>query len=248
MNLAPAPDLAPDLALLITLDGTEPLTPRTVQAVNSLCERAEDADARGPVVLAVSGAPAPGTAPGGPLPLVNKWERALRRLERLDLPTVTLVTGDCGGVALEALLATDVRIAQPGTRLRPPVGPQGAWPGMALYRLANQLGVAAARRTVLFGTPVPAERALALGLLDELAEDPALALADLADRLDAVAGAGAGVVAGAGAAATAGAGEGTAIRRQLMLDATTTSFEEALGRHLAACDRVLRATTAEASS
>lgn len=206
--------------LLLDLDGSRPLSPDTVAALNALCDRAEDADARGPVVLTVTGTPA--TAPTGPLPLVNKWERALRRLERVDLPTVALAGGDCGGVALEALLATDLRIARPGTRLLPAAGPAGVWPGMALYRLANQIGVAAIRRTVLLGTPLTAERAVALGLLDELAADPAAALAGLADTLAAL------------------AADGPAIRRQLLLDATTTSFEEALGRHLAACDRTLR--------
>ena len=36
------------------------------------------------------------------------------------------------------------------------------------------------------------------------------------------------------------------MRRQLMLDAATTTFENALGSHLAACDRVLRRIPAEA--
>jgi isomerase DpgB len=31
-----------------------------------------------------------------------------------------------------------------------------------------------------------------------------------------------------------------AVRRQLMLEAMTTTFEDALGVHLAACDRALR--------
>jgi isomerase DpgB len=42
-------------------------------------------------------------------------------------------------------------------------------------------------------------------------------------------------------ALTAGvAGEELAIRRQLLLDAGHTRFEDALGSHLAACDRALR--------
>ncbi|KOG89867.1 enoyl-CoA hydratase, partial [Streptomyces varsoviensis] len=42
-------------------------------------------------------------------------------------------------------------------------------------------------------------------------------------------------------------GKDLAIRRQLLLDARTTSFEDALGPHLAACDRLLRGTAQEAS-
>ncbi len=211
------------------IDGARPLSAETVQALNELCGQAEDAAVRTPLVLRVGGAPIPATVPAPPLALVNKWERALRRLERLDLPTVALVSGDCGGVALEVLLATDHRIAAPGSRLLLPAEADGVWPGMALYRLANQAGIAATRQAVLFGGALPAERALALHLLDRIADDPSAALADTAEALIA-------------------ASDGIAIRRQLMLDAGTTSFEEALGRHLAACDRLLRrAATAAAS-
>ena len=215
-------------ALSAEIDGTAALSAATVAAVNGLCDLAEDAGARGPVLLRLTGAPS--AAPAPPLALVNKWERALRRLERLNLPVVALVTGDCGGVALEALLTADYRIAGPGSRLLPPIGPGGVWPGMALYRLTNQLGVAATRRTVLFGQPVPAEQALRWNLLDHLADAPG---PELPDEV---------------AALLAAAGPGLAVRRQLMLDASTTSFEEALGRHLAACDRVLRRTDAGADA
>jgi|SRR5882757_1224407 len=49
------------------------------------------------------------------------------------------------------------------------------------------------------------------------------------------------------AAAGLRSGREPAIRRQLMYDAATTSFEEALGAHLAACDRMLRQASSEAS-
>ncbi|MFB6891323.1 enoyl-CoA-hydratase DpgB [Kitasatospora sp. NPDC056327] len=246
---------SPEPALV---DGSRPLSPGTVQALNALCDRAEDEGGHAPVVLRVAGAPG-APAPAPPLALVNKWERALRRLERLDRPTVALVgdapwatdgtgtnevgdttggTGgtdpaeaadhpagslgnDCGGTALEVLLATDYRIAPPTARLLLPVGPEGVWPGMALHRLVNQAGVAATRRAVLFGAALTAPDAVDLSLLDDLPDDPAAALAAVAGLL-------------------AAAAPGIAIRRQLMLDAATTPHEEALGRHLAACDRVLR--------
>ncbi|MEU8927927.1 enoyl-CoA-hydratase DpgB [Kitasatospora sp. NPDC048545] len=222
MNSIPEPQL--------TLDGSQPLTPATVQALGALCDAAEDATgAATPLVVALTGAPA--TRVDVPLPLVNKWERAVRRLEKLAVPTVALVTGDCGGTALDVLLATDVRIATPDARLVPLAGadtddasPVEVWPGMALYRLANQAGVAATRRAVLFGEAIGAERAYALHLFDELVADPAAALAPVLAKLT--------------------GGAGTGIRRQLMLDASTTSYEEALGRHLAACDRTLRAVGA----
>jgi isomerase DpgB len=63
--------------------------------------------------------------------------------------------------------------------------------------------------------------------VDELTADVEGALAAVADRAGAVDG-----------------GE-LAIRRQLLRDATTISFEEALGGHLAACDRMLRRSAAQ---
>ncbi|MCZ9336264.1 enoyl-CoA hydratase/isomerase family protein, partial [Streptomyces sp. TRM76130] len=43
-------------------------------------------------------------------------------------------------------------------------------------------------------------------------------------------------------------GKELAIRRQLLFDAANTAFEDALGPHLAACDRALRGTAREAAS
>lgn len=230
-GLQNVPSLAIPGPATIRLDGAEPLTLATVRTVNDLCDRSEDASSPGPVVLRLGGAPAdarsPESTPAVPaLTVVSRWERALRRLERLDHPVIAVIGGEgasgreCGGTALDAMLTADFRIAAPDVRLIAPWGPGGVWPGMALYRLVNQ-GGAAVRRTVLFGAPIAAPDALAAHLLDQVAEDPDAALAEVRDRLT-----------------TACAGLG--MRRQLMSDAGSVSFEEALGRHLAACDRVLR--------
>ncbi|MFG2378313.1 enoyl-CoA-hydratase DpgB [Streptomyces sp. NPDC048504] len=215
----------------LRIDGRQPLSAHTVAAVTAACEAAEDLDGRASVVVHVSG------APGGPLPdgltvsLVSKWERVLRRLERLPATTVAVADGDCGGPALDVLLATDHRIATTTVRLVVPVEGGGTWPGMALYRLAGH-GTHAApiRHAVLYGTPVSAADALALHLVDELTDDVPEALRLAADRARAV------------------SGTELAIRRQLLHEAAGTSFEEALGAHLAACDRVLRRATTGAEA
>ncbi|WIM94394.1 enoyl-CoA hydratase-related protein [Actinoplanes oblitus] len=209
----------------VYIDGGEPLSDELVTSLTTAVERAEDGADR-TLVLRAGGVP--GTAgPGADLGihLVNKWERTLRRLERVAAFTVTVVDRDCGGVALEALLATDYRVAVTGARLVP-----SPWPGMGLYRLANQAGAAAVRRAVLLGVPLTAAEALGLGLIDEVAADPDAAVAAARTRLG-----------------TASAAD-LAVRRRLLLDATTTSYEEALGRHLAACDRQLRRGPAEAAA
>lgn len=208
--------------LTIRIDGREPLSAESVTAVAALCDSAEDSDDPRAVVVHVSGAPDQSWTRDLNVALVSKWERALRRLERLPAATIAVASGDCGGPALDALLATDYRIADTSVRLVVPVAAGATWPGMALYRLSRQTGAAAIRRSLLLGVPIEASEALALRLVDELTDDAASALA--------------------AAAGLAGACPGTevAIRRQLVLEALSVSFEDALGRHLAACDRALR--------
>jgi isomerase DpgB len=214
--------------LTIRIDGRQPPSAASVAALATVCDRAEDRGEHGTVIVHVSGAPPP-EAPASdvPMALVSKWERALRRLERLPAATIALAAGDCGGPALEALLATDYRIALDSVRLLVTAPGGIAWPGMALYRLSHQAGVAAVRRAVLFGSPIDAAAALAMGLIDELAADATIAKARAAQVAEATSGA------------------ELAVRRQLMLDASATSFEDSLGVHLAACDRVLRRAAVE---
>jgi isomerase DpgB len=231
MNDTAGRDTAAPEKLTLRIDGSRPLTVEAVAAVTTACDRAEDNAGRARLIVQVSGAPRHPVADELTVSLVSKWERALRRLERLPVTTVAVADGDCGGLALDALLATDYRIVTGSVRLVVPVGDDATWPGMALYRLAQYgAGAAAIRRAVLFGTPLEAADLLALHLVDEVTGDIDSALATAAERAGAV------------------SGTELAIRRQLMADAATTSFEEALGVHLAACDRMLRRATTGAVS
>jgi isomerase DpgB len=208
---------------MLRLDGSRALTAESVAELGALCDQAEDGAANGCVILQVSGVPGPGWSIDLSVALVSKWERALRRLERLPAVTIAVADDDCGGPALDALLVADYRIMLAGARLVMPVVAGATWPGMALYRLARQAAVPApARRAVLFGTPIGAAEAQAMGIVDDVAVDGALALEQAME------------VAGAAPGAE------LAIRRQLLLEAMSTTFEDALGPHLAACDRVLR--------
>ncbi|MFJ4671503.1 enoyl-CoA-hydratase DpgB [Kitasatospora purpeofusca] len=217
----------PDV-LLLRIDGRRPISAESVSAVNGVCDAAEDDPARARVVVEVSGRPEGRLPEDLTVATVSKWERAVRRLERLPAPTVAVVDGDCGGIALDALLATDYRIATAAARLVLLVDGGATWPGMAVYRLAQRgAGASAIRRAVLFGTPVELAEALALQLLDEVAADRARARALAAARAGAV------------------SGSELAVRRQLLDDAAATGFDEALGVHLAACDRALRRAAVE---
>jgi isomerase DpgB len=219
--------------LTLRIDGSRPLTAESVAELGALCGRAEDGDANRVVILRVSGVPGPGWSSDLAVALVSKWERGLRRLERLPAFTIAVADDDCGGSALDALLAADYRIMTAGALLVLPVVAGATWPGMALYRLTRQAaGAALARRAVLFGEPIGAAEAQATGVIDDVASDAALALGKAME------------VAGMASAAP---GAELAIRRQLMLEATTTTFEDALGPHLAACDRALRAVPTRAA-
>ncbi len=103
------------VAFALRLDGSQPLTARVIHTVQSVCDTAESGG--GILPVHVSGAPLGPVADDVDVALVSKWERTLRRLERLAVTTVALASGDCGGLALDAMLTTDLRIATPNTRL-----------------------------------------------------------------------------------------------------------------------------------
>ncbi len=208
--------------LVLNIDGSLPVSIVDIESVLQICDRAEDGFTTGLLTAYVSGAPSPGWTRTLNIQLLTKWERAVRRLERLNLFTVSVANGDCGGTALDVLLATDVRIAVRGARLAVSSDGGATWPGMSLYRLARQSGQGGLRPAALLGTPIEAPRAVAMGILDAVVEESGTVLPDLAAQASSV------------------SGKELAIRRQLVLDADQSSFEDALGPHLATCDRALR--------
>jgi isomerase DpgB len=212
--------------LVVTVDGSRPLSAASVADLGAMCDAAEDDDARAFVIVHLSGVPGADWAEGLSVTLVSKWERGLRRLERLPATTIAVVEGDCGGAAFDALLATDYRIMPSSAKLFVPVVDGSTWPGMALYRLARQAaGAGPARQAVLFGTAIDAATAQSIGVIDEVTGNATVAI-ERAMKM----------------AATAQGAE-LAIRRQLMQEAPAANYEDALGVHLAACDRALRRRT-----
>ncbi|MFE0045156.1 enoyl-CoA-hydratase DpgB [Streptomyces albireticuli] len=212
--------------LTLHIDSGRPLAELT-KAVDDACDRAANQEVPPTLALRLGATRAPVSA-RSPWPGrvgvqdVNRWERAVRRLERLEAVSIAVAEGGCQGAALDLLLATDYRIATPDLRLLLPVNDGHFWPGMAVHRLVNQIGAARTRQLVLWGHELSAESAHRMGLVDELTtevEDTVRAAALLLGRT---------------------AGAEMAVRRQLLLEAATTEHEEALGSHLAACDRELR--------
>jgi hypothetical protein len=99
------------------------LTARLQQA----CDRAEAPDLPGRLVVRVTGTPERAWTDGLTVTVAGRWERAVRRMERLA--AITIADGACGGVALDVLLAADVWIATSGTTVQVPVHLGTTWPG-----------------------------------------------------------------------------------------------------------------------
>jgi 2-oxoglutaroyl-CoA hydrolase len=89
--------------------------------------------------------------------------------ERCSKPVVAALHGYCFGVGLELALACDFRIAADDLQLAFPEVTIGMIPGSGgTQRLARLVGLGRAKDIVLRGRRVPAEEALALGLVTEV--------------------------------------------------------------------------------
>lgn len=153
-----------------------------------------------------------------------KWEKSVVRFERLPLATIAAVHGRVEGGGLQLALACDLRIARRDAVLRLPEVQQGYLPGMSTFRLAKMIGLGRARRLILTAAAVPAEEALAIGLVDAVVDD-----------LDA----------GVGEALAAlGPVHPVAVEvgRRLLLESFADDYEDAIGHFLAAQDRCIRQT------
>lgn len=216
-------ELPDGLGLLMEIDVTRPLAELTA-AVNAVCDDVEERSTRSVVVLRFDGAAGADRAWPGAVGIqeVNRWERAVRRLERLAAAIVAVAKGPCGGPALDLLLAADFRIGGPDLVLVLPVNDGHFWPGMAVYRLVQHLGVARARQIVIWGMDIPVAKATELGLIDQVGEDLSEAVHTATVLMGRV------------------SDQELAVRRQLLLEASAVAYDDALGLHLAACDRELR--------
>ncbi|MEU7618277.1 enoyl-CoA-hydratase DpgB [Micromonospora rifamycinica] len=219
------------LALVLTVDVTRPLAELT-DSVNAICEQVEKRVGRTVVVLRLDGTAAQSRVWPGEVEIrdVNRWERAVRRLERLPAANVVAASGPCGGPALDLLLAVDFRIGAPDLVLLLPVNDGHFWPGMSVYRLVQNLGVARARQIVIWGMDISVAKASELGLVDQVSEDLDDAVHTATVLMGRV------------------SDQELAVRRQLLLEASAVEYDDALGVHLAACDRELRRLAVGAAS
>ena len=103
---------------------------------------------------------------------IIRIELMLQRIHGLPVTTMAIAGGRVFGAGADLFAACDHRLALPGASF--------AFPGPAFGlvlgtgRLAGLVGDSAARRLLLAGAPVEAERALALGLVTDIVADAAL--------------------------------------------------------------------------
>lgn len=151
-----------------------------------------------------------------PTGIVSLWERTLRRIEMADCVIVYVSDGDVYEHSFDLLLIADFRILSRGSKIGFGAGIGANAPGMSLYRLANQIGQAQARRMSLAGRVLGADDAYGLGLADLICDGEAEAV----DR--------------AVAEFSGRSSSEVAVRRRLLLEAHTIEYDDAVGAYWAA--------------
>jgi enoyl-CoA hydratase/carnithine racemase len=165
----------------ITLDRPDKANALTGAMLAALAEAAEAAWGEGDRVLVLTGAGKVFSA-GADLEAVQAglatdpvWERLSAAVAAFPGLSIAALNGTLAGGACGMVLACDLRIAVPGAKVFYPVMrlgylPQPSDPG----RLAALVGPARAAMILLGGARVPAEEALAWGLIDRIVAPEAL--------------------------------------------------------------------------
>jgi len=99
----------------------------------------------------------------------------MRRIERMPKPVIGKINGFALGGGLELAMACHLRVAAETAKLGQPEITLGLIPGFGgSQRLLRLCGRAAALELCLLGTPVTAQRALQLGIINEVVAADAL--------------------------------------------------------------------------
>lgn len=101
------------------------------------------------------------------------WERLSGAIADAPILTIAALNGTAAGGALGMVLACDLRVSVPGAKIFYPVMKLGFLPQPSdPERLAALVGPARAKLILMAGQKIPADEALAMGLLDRLANNP----------------------------------------------------------------------------
>lgn len=123
-----------------------------------------------------------------PADFVRTWvrdgHRIFDRLARLCKPTIAVLSGPAFGGGLELAAACDIRVMVPSATLALPETAVGIVPGWSgTQRLLRLLPEAVVKEMLLFGRKLSADRALALGFVAEVSDDPRSVALTIAERL-----------------------------------------------------------------
>lgn len=116
---------------------------------------------------------------------VRGGHRLFDRMARLSAPTIAAIQAPALGGGLELAAACDIRVMAPGAHLSLPETGVGIVPGWSgTQRLARLIPEPVLKEMALFGRRLTADRALALGFVAEVADDPLSAARAIAAGLD----------------------------------------------------------------
>ncbi|HME92088.1 MAG TPA: enoyl-CoA hydratase/isomerase family protein [Myxococcaceae bacterium] len=102
--------------------------------------------------------------------LQRKLQELICRLEELEKPTIAAIEGSCVGGGLEVALGCDLRVASSEAKFGFPEAKIGMLPDLGgTSRLPRLVGPAIAKEWIFSGRMYPAQRALELGLVNQLA-------------------------------------------------------------------------------
>jgi enoyl-CoA hydratase len=166
----------------ITLARPDKLNALDAGMIAALADAAARIDADAAVRAAIITGEGKGFCAGGdiaawgglaPLEMWRTWTRAGHRafdaLARLRVPLVAALNGHALGGGLELAGTADIRIAEAQAKFGMPETGIAMVPGWSgTQRLVRRFGAGVVRRLALTGEIVTAERALALGLVDEV--------------------------------------------------------------------------------
>ncbi len=94
-------------------------------------------------------------------------------IENLPKPTIAAMSGFALGGGLELALACDIRIASPEARFGLPEINLGIFPGAGgTQRLPKLIGISHAKEMIFGGEIINADKALQLGLINQITDDP----------------------------------------------------------------------------
>jgi enoyl-CoA hydratase len=183
----------------ITLSRPDKLNALDQAMIAALCEAAATIDANADVRAALIHGEGRAFSAGGdieawgklpPIEMWRTWTRAGHRafdvLARLRVPLIAVLSGHALGGGLELAGTADFRIGEPQAKIGLPETGIAMVPGWSgTQRLVKRFGSSVVKRLVLTGELVSGERALALGLLDELVPtgDAMEHARNLADRI-----------------------------------------------------------------